>query len=508
MAGAITAQTISLCRSSDKQAIEAETGVIISNWSATHNASPKEYYSPDSVSAVDQVIQAMHAAGKRIRVIGSALSPNGLGLSDESMLGMALCDEVIHVDVAKKQVTVQAGARVKEVVEALRPHGLTLQNYASIAEQQIGGFLQVGAHGTGAAVPPVDEQVIRMKLHTPALGALELSLENNPKLFKLARVGLGALGVVSEVTIQCVEAHKLVQHTFTDTRAGVMSRHQHNLAHKHMRYMWIPYTDTVVVVTCDPVEEGAPPPSAPVDELRATEPMRELLLQKSPQTSASEASEMNFAQLRDALLALAPLDADHVRAVNKAEAAFWKRSEGYRVDWSDKILGFDCGGQQWVSEVVMPCGTVAESDGRELKYMLELLDLIEQKQLPAPAPIEQRWTSSSSSPMSPAHSPSPDDLHSWVGIIMYLPEEEVQREAITKTFWEYNAMCRDNLWSKYGAHQHWAKIELPESESERAWVKRRLRERFPIDEMRKAQAKLDPKHILVNPLVDEILREE
>eukprot|EP00965_Chrysotila_dentata_P029480 979776-Pleurochrysis_carterae.AAC.1 len=48
---------------------------------------------------------------------------------------------------------------------------------------------------------------------------------------------------------------------------------------------------------------------------------------------------MNFAQLRDALLALAPLDADHVRAVNKAEAAFWKRSEGYRVDWSDKILG-------------------------------------------------------------------------------------------------------------------------------------------------------------------------
>eukprot|EP00965_Chrysotila_dentata_P028548 948349-Pleurochrysis_carterae.AAC.1 len=115
----------------------------------------------------------------------------------------------------------------------------------------------------------------------------------------------------------------------------------------------------------------------------------------------------------------------------------------------------------------MPCGTVAESDGRELKYMLELLDLIEQKQLPAPAPIEQRWTSSSSSPMSPAHSPSPDDLHSWVGIIMYLPEEEVQREAITKTFWEYNAMCRDNLWSKCAPRRRSDAPRLGECVSER-----------------------------------------
>lgn len=42
------------------------------------------------------------------------------------------------------QVTVQAGCRVQQVADALKPHGLTLQNYASIREQQIGGFIQVG----------------------------------------------------------------------------------------------------------------------------------------------------------------------------------------------------------------------------------------------------------------------------------------------------------------------------------------------------------------------------
>ena len=62
-----------------------------------------------------------------------------------------------------------------QVVEALRPHGLTLQNFASIREQAIGGFIQVGAHGTGASIPPVDEQVVAMKLVTPARGTLQLS---------------------------------------------------------------------------------------------------------------------------------------------------------------------------------------------------------------------------------------------------------------------------------------------------------------------------------------------
>ena len=113
-------------------------------------------------------------------------------------------DEVLEVDAEKKLLRVQAGARVREVVEALRPHGLTLQNYASIREQQMGGFTQVGAHGTGARIPPVDETVVEMKLVTPARGTLTLSATSEPELFKLAKCGIGALGAVTELTIKCV----------------------------------------------------------------------------------------------------------------------------------------------------------------------------------------------------------------------------------------------------------------------------------------------------------------
>ena len=44
--------------------------------------------------------------------------------------------------------------------------------------------------------------------------------------------------------------------------------------------------------------------------------------------------------------------------VAQAEAAYWQRSEGYRVGWSDELLGFDCGGQQWVLEAAFPTGTL------------------------------------------------------------------------------------------------------------------------------------------------------
>ena len=54
---------------------------------------------------------------------------------------------------------------------------------------------------------------------------------------------------------------------------------------------------------------------------------------------------MGFGELRDALLAFDPLNMELVKRVNKAEAEFWRRSEGYQTKPSDQLLQFDCGGQ-------------------------------------------------------------------------------------------------------------------------------------------------------------------
>lgn len=214
--------------------------------------------------------------------------------------------------------------------------------------------MQVGAHGTGRIVAPVDHYVTRLKLVTPALGTIVLTKEENGALFELAKVGLGCLGVVVEVTMECIPAHRLVEHTFTLTRNEAKEQKNFLLKkHKHMRYMWIPYTDTVVVVTNDP-EDQVPANVPRTRSSRASPrekiaPLTNLLSQLHQEKGTTCESDMvdgmGFGELRDALLAFNPLDINHVKRCNQAEADFWSKSEGYQTKPSDKLLQFDCGGQ-------------------------------------------------------------------------------------------------------------------------------------------------------------------
>jgi hypothetical protein len=143
------------------------------------------------------------------------------------------------------------------------------------------------------------------------------------------QVGLGALGIIAEVTLQCVPAHRLLEHTFVMSAADVRAQHQQLLQeNQHMRDMWVPYTDTVVVVTNNPISEGEQPPKVPTVPLEERlAPFRELLRQVQPGVSAEQTAGMSFADYRDALIAVRPLDRAHIAAVNRAEAEFWKRSE-------------------------------------------------------------------------------------------------------------------------------------------------------------------------------------
>ena len=485
----------------------AESGTW-ENWSGTKRVTCARTRTPETVEALERAVR--NGRRGKLRVVGSALSPNGCAFEERGMISMGLLDEVTRVDAETKRVTVRAGARVREVVEALRPHGLTLQNYASIREQQMGGFTQVGAHGTGARIPPADETVVEMKLVTPSRGTVTLSAEKEPELFKLAKCGIGALGAVAELTIQCVDAHKLVEETWTATPEEIETNHERWIRdYQHIRYMWIPYTETVVVVASNPLKPGEKEPRirAGYAEKKRVEPLVRLLKEVAPDV---DPKGMGFGQLRDELLKVNPLDVEHVKRVNAAEAEFWKRSAGTRVDWSDQILGFDCGGQQHVLEVAFPAGDLGSSPSSgdqpraDLRFMRELRQLIVDNQIPAHAPIEQRWTSGSSSSMSPAAG-APDSLHSWVGIIMYLPTSvEAERDAITRAFTAYGEKEFDVLGDKYELRTHWAKIELPADAARLAATKDALRARYPVKEFNAARRYLDPHGAFSNALISTL----
>lgn len=500
---------------------EAESATI-TNWSGTHTVTTDRYYTPESVDELKALVRQAHESGEPLRPVGSALSPNGLGLHAGGMVNLGLLDRVLWVDASRRLIRVEAGARVSQVVEALQPHRLTLENFASITEQQLGGFTQVGAHGTGITISPVDEQVMAMRLISPAAGDIELSASEDPDtdaLFRLARTSLGALGVVAELTLKCVPAHRLVEQTQVLTRAQVRERHCQLLKqNRHTRYMWIPHVDAVVVVTANEyqgtderrheIEAQGQSRAASRDALRAAEEL--LLSHPRCKVAADTASAMSFTELRDELLRLDPLNAAWVARVNGAEAQFWRQSQGLRVDWSHRILQFDCGGQQWVSEVCFPASNAADSVA-DLSYVESVLQTIEHSQIPAPAPIEQRWSAASTSPLCAAgEKPTRElaDLYSWVGIIMYLPKDDNSngkvRDKVTHAFRRYKETC-EQFWPRYRAVEHWAKIEMPHTEEERARLQLRMADKYPLDAFNAVRSLFDPRGILTSPLLRTLL---
>ncbi len=107
---------------------------------------------------------------------------------------------------------------------------------------------------------------------------------------------------------------------------------------RHLRYMWLPYTDTAVVVQCNPLDSApaaaraaaaaSAQPAASSTQSTAEErvrPLRELLLRRAPGLEAAAVEGLSATELRDALLVLDPLDKDWVAQVNQAEAEYWKR---------------------------------------------------------------------------------------------------------------------------------------------------------------------------------------
>ena len=415
--------------------VPCEREQVLTNWSATHSSRPSRVYYPRDPLEVQRVLTLYDQMGAKIRPIGTVLSPNGLAMpakagdadnpSFASSISMVNMDD-ISIDTERMEVTVGAGATVDKILIELSKRGLTLENFSSIKEQQIAGWTQVSAHGTGCTLPPVEEMIVRMKIASPSQGLLTLSRnENAAELFDYCKVGLGSLGVVTEMTLKCIPKLCLFEQSFVSERNKVFIGHLRRLrSYRHVRYMWIPYTDSVVVVVSSPSDDcssaaegsavGGCCGSAHNDSAMATKSFRNLLLAKDPTLSMQELQSMPFSSLRERLLEMAPFDLAHIKSINAAEAEYWKASAGTRLADSTDILGFDCGGQQLVYEVCIPMGSLYGPDSsnsversvetRDIQFVKRLLSVAEEAGVAAPPPIEQRWTARSTAPLSPAYS--------------------------------------------------------------------------------------------------------
>jgi L-gulonolactone oxidase len=218
-----------------------------SNWAGNQRATAVALR-PSTVDEVAAAVRAAGSAGRRVKPVGSGHSFTDIARADDLRIELDRLATEIRVDRESCLVTAPAGMSLRALNEVLAGHGLAMPNLGDIDAQTIAGALATGTHGTGAGLGCLSTFVEALTLVTGAGEVVRCSATDDPDLFAAARVGLGALGVLVEVTLRCVHAFVLRAEERPATLAGVMSDLPALIAdNDHFELYWFPYTDRVQV---------------------------------------------------------------------------------------------------------------------------------------------------------------------------------------------------------------------------------------------------------------------
>ncbi|WP_230686830.1 D-arabinono-1,4-lactone oxidase [Catellatospora vulcania] len=229
------------------------------NWSRIESVTPARVAYPSSPDEVVQAIAAARADGLRVKPIGAGHSFTGIAVAPGVQLDLRNLQGVLAVDEQRHRVKLAAGTHLYRLPELLQPYGLALQNMGDIDAQTIAGATSTGTHGTGHAFGGLATQIVALTLATADGRVLEISENSNPELLDAARLGLGALGVLLDITVQCVPAFQLQAIEKPEPLTEVLARwEQRALGADHFEFYWFPHTQTALTKTNTRLPMDAP----------------------------------------------------------------------------------------------------------------------------------------------------------------------------------------------------------------------------------------------------------
>ena len=232
------------------------------NWSQTVTFKCDEFKEPNSESEVVQLVKAAAANGKKVRVQGGKHSFSQLVTTNDILVSLDAIPDTCTVN--GNLATVNAGIRLKELIPLLRSKGLALRNLGSVTEQSIAGAFSTGTHGTGVTLESFSSMVTGMKLVD---GQGQVQVVSSADL-PAARLSLGLLGIITEVTLDCVPHYQLEYNAYVCRFDDIVDRMDELAAENERARIWwlrpaIGPGDTVIIITQNPI--GAAP-GFPADE--------------------------------------------------------------------------------------------------------------------------------------------------------------------------------------------------------------------------------------------------
>ena len=240
------------------------------NWAGTASADPVRRAWPRSTEEIANAITAAAADGLTVRALGSGHSFTPAAATSGVALDLSGWAGVVAADLDSGLITVRSGTTIRDLNAVLDTLGLAMANLGDIDAQTVSGAISTGTHGTGAGLGGIATQVTGLELVLGDGSVVSCSAKERPDLFSAACVSVGALGVLSTVTLQCVPAFTLAADERPMPLGEVLDKFGEFAAgNDHFEFYWFPYGKNALVKRNNRISRGGDPPYSLIARLMA-----------------------------------------------------------------------------------------------------------------------------------------------------------------------------------------------------------------------------------------------
>ena len=424
------------------------------NWAGDQRCAPDAIDRPSSEEEVAAAIGRAAGAGRSVRVAGAGHSFSDIVLTDGHLLDLSRMDRVLSADRTTGLAEVEAGISIRDLGPKLADHGLALENQGDVDPQSVAGAISTATHGTGAGFRNISAQVAGLRLITDGGEAVDCSEDSEPELFRAARVGLGALGVITRVTLRCAPSYTLRRSDAPRPLDETLGRLDELVdGHERFELFVFPYTRTALTRVTESTPDE-PEPMAP-----AAEWLQDVVLENAVLELFSRAGR--------ALPAAVP-------SLNRTIARLLQPSE--RVDRSYRIYANPRKVRFTEMEYAVP-----RAAGREA--LERVLAMIERRRLPISFPLEFRFVAADDAYLSPSNGRAT----AYIAVHVYRGmEHETYFRAV------------ESIMREYDGRPHWGKRHYRTAAD--------LAPAYPDwDRFAEARERLDPNRRFRNDYADRVL---
>lgn len=213
------------------------------NWAGNQRAAPVAIEEPTSQSELVEVVRRAAKTGQTVKAVGAGHSFTDIAVAKGVQVRLSRYGRFLDYDATSDQVTVEAGISLHRLNAELAFRGLALANLGDIAYQSLAGAISTATHGTGIGLGGLATQVVRLEMVTADGDIASCSESEEREMFKASQVGLGALGLLSRLTLQAVPAFNL--HAVEEAMRldqVLEDLDVHIESNDHFEFFWVPHT--------------------------------------------------------------------------------------------------------------------------------------------------------------------------------------------------------------------------------------------------------------------------